>query len=361
MTHKIMIISIVLAFFGLTAYSQSDATVQYKDKSYVVSKKELTETIARLLKDKKSIDDDRFLFKERELRRLIIAKQLMQFDMMKLYPMMSGYMGGYQNMAPPAPVTAPANPAPTLAYDPTVNTRLNNIETQLQNITNMLINRSAYPTYNDTMRYKSAPAYAYNDNPRQISDDFYLENDKELSEQMRILREAVNNPKSGDITGKDAALLAMLTTLIAQNKGLKEQIEQIKTGQAAPSVVPVPTPTPVVSNTPMFTGEVKKVFFAHDSDKLDAKSLQTIMAVVQKLKDIPSLQVMVKGFASKVGNSAYNQRLSQRRTDAVKSAIIREGIGPGKVLSYYYGEDLSNTDDAHARRVEILFIDSHIK
>ncbi len=328
MTHKIMIIGVVLAFLGLTAYSQTATTVQHKDKSYVVSKQELTETIARLLKDNQSIDDSRLLFRERELRRLIITKQLMQLDMMRLYPM----MGGYQNAAPATP---------SLGYDPNMNTRLNNIENQLQYITGLLTNQGAYRTFNDTGNMQDR--YIYDDKESQARD-------KQLSDQMEALRKAMNDDNSGDITGKDAALAAMLTTLMAQNKALKDQIANIK----------IPA-TPMPMGAPQFTGEIKKVFFAHNSTKLDTKAWETIKAVVQQLKDTPSLQVMVKGFASQVGNSAYNHRLSQRRTDAVKSAIVRDGIDPGKVLSSYYGEDVSDNDEAYARRVEILFIDSHIK
>ncbi len=391
MTHKIMIIGVVLAFFGLTAYSQSDTTVQHKDSLHVFSKQELTETITKLLKDENALDNSNLLFRERELRRLIIMKRLMQFDMMKSRPMMNNYVGVSQNTAPPV--------TPVSGYDPNVNIRLNNIEHQLQQVTNLLTNLRAYQVYKDSMQYvniqrgyanNNAAAtqyqqvvkvdtlrrYVYKDIVVHQDTDPQKENmhedksaqqarDAELSAQMEALRQAVNNSKSGSegVTGKDAALLAMLTTLMAQNKDLKNQIEKINAAPApAPTIIPAPVPVNRPANTPRFTGEVKKVFFANNSDKIDAKAFETIKAVVQQLKNTSGLQVMIKGFASQVGNSAYNQILSQRRTDAVKSAIMREGIDPGLVLSSYHGEDVSpNHNESYARRVEILFIQSHIK
>ena len=66
------------------------------------------------------------------------------------------------------------------------------------------------------------------------------------------------------------------------------------------------------------------------------------------------------GHADRSGPVAYNQRLSERRADAVKARLIREGIPAGQIVTIGRGETQPMVPTADGvrepqnRRVEIV-------
>jgi outer membrane protein OmpA-like peptidoglycan-associated protein len=74
----------------------------------------------------------------------------------------------------------------------------------------------------------------------------------------------------------------------------------------------------------------------------------------------PSLQVQVEGHTDSVGSEDYNQQLSERRADSVRTYLVRQGIAPGAVGTAGYGESqpvVSNNTPAgrqQNRRVELV-------
>ena len=70
-----------------------------------------------------------------------------------------------------------------------------------------------------------------------------------------------------------------------------------------------------------------------------AESGQIIGEVAQAMKDNPQIKkIRVEGHTDSIGNDAANLRLSQNRADSVKSALIKEGVDPGRLESVGYGE-----------------------
>ncbi|MNJ02860.1 Outer membrane porin F precursor [compost metagenome] len=67
---------------------------------------------------------------------------------------------------------------------------------------------------------------------------------------------------------------------------------------------------------------------------------------------------MVEGHTDSVGPDAYNQKLSQRRADAVKQVLVQDGVEASRVSSVGYGESRPVADNSTAegravnRRVE---------
>jgi OOP family OmpA-OmpF porin len=60
---------------------------------------------------------------------------------------------------------------------------------------------------------------------------------------------------------------------------------------------------------------------------------------IQIMKDNPDMKVRIAGYASAAGTTAYNQDLSERRADAVKSYLVHEGgIAPERLDTIGYGE-----------------------
>lgn len=70
--------------------------------------------------------------------------------------------------------------------------------------------------------------------------------------------------------------------------------------------------------------------------------------------------MQIDGFADSIGTESYNQDLSQRRADAVRSALVARGIDSSRIGSRGYGKEFpvaDNTDSGGRqlnRRVEVV-------
>lgn len=85
--------------------------------------------------------------------------------------------------------------------------------------------------------------------------------------------------------------------------------------------------------------------------------------LAQALKDNPNMRVKIEGYTDSVGSAAYNQGLSERRSEAVAEALHSRGVPDGQVEAQGFGKDYpvaSNGTPAgrqQNRRVEIVFSD----
>jgi OOP family OmpA-OmpF porin len=64
------------------------------------------------------------------------------------------------------------------------------------------------------------------------------------------------------------------------------------------------------------------------------------------MKQYPATHVEVAGHTDSVGPDAYNQKLSQRRADAVKQVLVKDGVAANRVTSVGYGESRPVADNA---------------
>jgi outer membrane protein OmpA-like peptidoglycan-associated protein len=91
------------------------------------------------------------------------------------------------------------------------------------------------------------------------------------------------------------------------------------------------------------------------------------MRGVQKLADIlkqyPQHNVLIEGFTDSTGSNSHNQELSDRRANAVRTALLDTGIGADRIASRGYGQTFPVASNATAagrqlnRRVEIIVSD----
>ncbi|MDO5509736.1 MAG: OmpA family protein [Weeksellaceae bacterium] len=98
-----------------------------------------------------------------------------------------------------------------------------------------------------------------------------------------------------------------------------------------------------------------QIFFANNSVELSDSDIQKIREIIPVLRENRRMNILLKGFASKRGNPVYNNNLSLRRTEAVKSAFISNGLSPDQIITVHHGEDYT-TDEANARRVDMTYI-----
>ena len=98
-----------------------------------------------------------------------------------------------------------------------------------------------------------------------------------------------------------------------------------------------------------------QVLFDNDKSDIASRYRSEVEDAAIVLKKNPQLGVVLKGYASPVGNPKYNYDLSMRRNEAVKRMLIDYGVFPDQISSVFYGEDKTSSA-SNARRVDIKFI-----
>jgi len=126
---------------------------------------------------------------------------------------------------------------------------------------------------------------------------------------------------------------------------------QVKFGSAPP---PPPPPPPAVA-PPSFM-----VFFDWDRSNLSQQALATIKQAADAFKTKGNARITATGHTDTSGPEAYNMALSLRRANAVKDALVREGVPAQAITVIGRGEQglLVQTGDGvrepQNRRVEIV-------
>jgi outer membrane protein OmpA-like peptidoglycan-associated protein len=102
------------------------------------------------------------------------------------------------------------------------------------------------------------------------------------------------------------------------------------------------------------------VLFDTGRAELNPGSARKLDQLAQFLTDHRERRVQIDGFTDSVGTDSYNQDLSQRRADAVKSSLIARGIDSSRIGSQGYGKGFpvaTNVDSGGRqlnRRVEVV-------
>ena len=75
------------------------------------------------------------------------------------------------------------------------------------------------------------------------------------------------------------------------------------------------------------------IHFDFDKASLKPEAQTILKRNIQLLKENPKAQVRIAGYTSASGTEAYNQKLSERRANAVKAYLIGEGLVSSDRLS----------------------------
>ncbi len=102
------------------------------------------------------------------------------------------------------------------------------------------------------------------------------------------------------------------------------------------------------------------VNFDHDSSKLRPESIAILDNAAATLKEWGEVKVEVAGHTDSVNSDAYNLKLSQRRAEAVRAYLIKQGVAAERLTAKGYGESKPVADNKTAegrfknRRVELI-------
>jgi outer membrane protein OmpA-like peptidoglycan-associated protein len=134
----------------------------------------------------------------------------------------------------------------------------------------------------------------------------------------------------------------------------------------APAAAPPPPPPPAAAPPPPpapppAAPKTYLVFFDFDKSDITPEAGRIIAQAAADAKSMNVRLIVATGHADRAGPDAYNQRLSERRANAVKARLTREGVPANIIQTQGRGEreNLVQTADGvrepRNRRVEIVF------
>jgi OOP family OmpA-OmpF porin len=103
-----------------------------------------------------------------------------------------------------------------------------------------------------------------------------------------------------------------------------------------PPPAPAPAPAPKVQKMTL----ASKALFDFDKAVLKPEGMAAIDSqIISKLKDVQKLElVLVTGHTDRIGSQAYNQKLSERRADAVRNYLVSKGVPKDKIETLGMGK-----------------------
>ena len=128
----------------------------------------------------------------------------------------------------------------------------------------------------------------------------------------------------------------------------------------APAATPAPAPAPAAPVTVATkVTYAADAFFDFDKSVVKPEGKAKLDDLVGKIKDINLEVIIAVGHTDAVGSDTYNQKLSVRRSEAVKAYLVSKGIEKNRVYTEGKGEKQPVADNKTAegraknRRVEI--------
>ena len=119
----------------------------------------------------------------------------------------------------------------------------------------------------------------------------------------------------------------------------------------APALVPVPPPAP--TPTPATAAAAPKrcdatISFSSDEVFEFNKAVLTATAMRKLDKDVVSQLprcakvelVLISGYTDRIGSQQYNQKLSEKRADAVKAYLVKKGVSASQIETMGMGKTL---------------------
>ncbi len=177
--------------------------------------------------------------------------------------------------------------------------------------------------------------------------------DKECPQDFKAVEDMVNR--------------AFETYKVCRTKDAIKLAEEAMKKAEALCPTPVPPPKPVIPSPPPAPKVIDRLTLRinFDFDKADIRSDQIpeLQKAVNFVRKYSGSKIMIEGHTCNIGTDEYNQALSERRAEAVKRYLIKEGAAEeSKISTVGHGESRpvasNETKEGRAqnRRVEVLIL-----
>ena len=192
-------------------------------------------------------------------------------------------------------------------------------------------------------RYQTKRARAQVDSAKERRQAVLL--DAKERELMQAEREALMAKRAAmSFANQAAAAEKELNSVQNRAAELESKVEALSTRQTARGLVLT----------------LKDILFEFDKAKLKTGYDNTISQLAEFLNEYPERTIAIEGYTDSVGSEEYNMQLSKRRADAVKEALVANGVAEDRIEIEGKGEAkpvASNDTDVgrqQNRRVEII-------
>jgi K(+)-stimulated pyrophosphate-energized sodium pump len=126
------------------------------------------------------------------------------------------------------------------------------------------------------------------------------------------------------------------------------------TGSASAAAGPATTPGAAATGpAPVAGAPVARLFFEPDQAWPSGAVGPALAPVLARLKAEPDTKALVSGYHDRRGSAERNAELAQRRAQAIRRVLVREGIAADRIVLAKPQQTQGSGPDREARRVEV--------
>ncbi len=102
------------------------------------------------------------------------------------------------------------------------------------------------------------------------------------------------------------------------------------------------------STIPGLAGIFQNIKFDYNSNLIKGQqNMDTLRAIADYLQRHPATYIFVEGHTDERGPEAYNLSLGSRRANAVRNALIADGVSPDNLFTISYGKERPAVRESH--------------
>ncbi len=154
---------------------------------------------------------------------------------------------------------------------------------------------------------------------------------------------ALESSAKSEVTGEKSVVkgVSPLSPVSAEVVGGKHE--------TASQMVVAKTGEPV--RQPVAKKIVRKLTIEFDTDRINIKPKYNseLKNIADIIKDFDDASALIEGHADSTGKLVYNNRLSKKRAESVRSYLVKFGVKPGKISSIVYGPSKPIASNATAK------------
>jgi outer membrane protein OmpA-like peptidoglycan-associated protein len=120
--------------------------------------------------------------------------------------------------------------------------------------------------------------------------------------------------------------------------GCPEPAAVMKTAEPKPAPAPQPEAIVPDAKETVIVLVLQDTHFDFDKSTLSPEAKAMLDTSIQTLKENPRTSVRLAGYTSARGTEDYNQKLSERRANAVRNYLVQGGIAPDRMTIIGYGK-----------------------
>lgn len=108
------------------------------------------------------------------------------------------------------------------------------------------------------------------------------------------------------------------------------------------------------STIPGMANVFQTIYFEYNSNLVKGQaSIATVSKIADYMRTHPNVYAFIEGHCDERGPEAYNLSLGSRRSNAVRTMLIDQGVNPNNLFTISYGKErpavFENYDEAHAK------------